>query len=295
MKTSTENTTKKCRARSCPECKSTHLVERLEEECSICLDCGFVISAETAKCSSERKTKTDRPERIRQTFSSAKAPSSIDNKEPSQEHMMRALEQWRQVKTQDAAEKNLALALQYTTKIAVDLSLPTIALEKASLTYKKIIEKGLLKGRSMRAISATAIYVGCKQCKIAVTIKDIAHASKISPRKISHSYRSIVKHLDFSMQTTSASNHATELSARLQLSTQTKEVLGKTMEALDCSKGLVGKAPTGIACAAIYLSSLLTGEKKTQREIAEIARITEATIRARCRELEKELIFNIRL
>jgi transcription initiation factor TFIIB len=97
------------------------------------------------------------------------------------------------------------------------------------------------------------------------------------------------------MQTTSASNHATELSARLQLSTQTKEVLGKTMEALDSSKGLVGKAPTGIACAAIYLSSLLTGEKKTQREIAEIARITEATIRARCRELERRLIFSIHL
>jgi transcription initiation factor TFIIB len=209
--------------------------------------------------------------------------------------MVRALEQWRQVKTQDAAEKNLALALQYTTQIAVDLSLPKIALEKASLTYRKIIEKGLLKGRSMRAIVATAIYIGCKQCGIAITIKDIVRASKISPRKISRSYRSITKRLDFSMQPTSASRHATELLTRLQASERTIEVVGKTMEALDCSKGLVGKAPTGIACAAIYLSSLLTGEKKTQREIAEIARITEATIRARCRELEGSLIFSVHL
>jgi transcription initiation factor TFIIB len=295
MTTLTEDATKKRRARSCPECKSTHLVERLDEECTVCLDCGFVISAETANRNSNRKTNTDQHKRVRPTSSSAKAASSIENKEPNHENMIRTLEKWRQIKIGDSTEKNLALALQYTTKIAVDLSLPKIALEKASLTYKKIIEKGLLKGRSMRAISATAVYIGCKQCRTAITIRDIAHASKISPKKISHSYRSIVKHLDFSMQLTSASNHAIELSARLQVSTRTMEVVEKTIEALDCSKGLVGKSPTGIACAAIYIGSLLTGERRTQREIAEVGRITEATIRARCRELERSLIFSVDL
>jgi transcription initiation factor TFIIB len=209
--------------------------------------------------------------------------------------MVRALEQWKQVRIWDSTEKNLALALQYTTKIAIDLSLPKTALEEATLAYKEIIEKGLLKGRSMRAISATAVYIGCKQCRTAVTIKDIAHASRISPSKISHSYRSMAKHLDVPMQPTSVGNHATEVSARLQVSTRTKKVLEKTIEALNCSKSFAGKAPTGIACAAIYISSLLTGERRTQREIAEAARITEATIRARCRELERSLIFSIHL
>ncbi len=295
MKILTENTTKKRKVQTCPECKSTHLVERLEEDCSICLDCGFVISAETVRRNSERKTNTDRPERIRRASCSAEASLSIENKEPGHEHIARALEQWKQVKTQDAAEKNLALGLQYTTQIAVDLYLQKIALEKASLAYRKIIEKGLVKGRSMRVISAIAVYMGCKQCRTAITIKDIAHASKISSEKISHSYRSIVKNLDFPMEPTSVRNHALELSARLQVSARTKAVLEKTVEALDCSKGFVGKAPAGITCAAIYISSLLAGEKRTQREIAEIARITEVTIRARCRELEKNLVFNIHL
>jgi transcription initiation factor TFIIB len=205
------------------------------------------------------------------------------------------LEQWRQVKIGDSTEKNLALALQYTTQIAIDLSLPKTALEKATLVYKRIIEKGLLKGRSIRAISATAVYIGCEQCRTAITIKDIAHASRMSPGKISHSYRSIAKHLGISTRPAGPRNHAAELSARLQLSTRTREILEKITEAINCSKGFVGKAPTGIACAAIYISSLLTGEKRTQREIAEAARITEATIRARCRELERSLIFSIQL
>jgi len=209
--------------------------------------------------------------------------------------MARALEQWKRVKTEDSTEKNLAIALQYTTKIAVDLSLPKTALEKASLAYKRIIEEGLLKGRSMTAVCAAAVYIGCKQCRTAITIKDIAHASKISPRKISHSYRSIAKCLNFSMQPTSATNHVIELSTRLQVSTRAMGMTEKTIKALDCSKRLVGKDPAGNACAAIYISSLLTGEKRTQREIAEAARITEATIRARCRELEKNLVFILRL
>lgn len=290
-----ENALQKLRARSCPECKSTHLVERVDENCSICQDCGFVISAETVNRGSERKKDPEQHRRIRPNSLSAKAESSNENKESNNENIVRALERWKHVRIWDSTERNLALALQYTTKIAVDLSLPKTVLEKSSLAYKKIIEKGLLKGRSMRAISATAVYIGCKQCRTAITINDIAHASKISPRKISHSYRSIVKHLDFFIQPASVSNHAFELSSRLQVSERTMEVLEKTIEALDSSKKFVGKSPTGIACAAIYISSSLTGERRTQREIAEVARITEATIRARCRELERSLIFSIHL
>ncbi|MGA9388718.1 MAG: hypothetical protein WBV70_07840 [Candidatus Bathyarchaeia archaeon] len=290
-----EDTPKKRRARTCPECKSTRLAERLDENCSVCLDCGFVISAETANCIPQGKNSPEKCKRVSSISPSAKAVSAIENKESSKESMVRALEQWKHVKIWDSTERNLVLALQYTTKIAVDLSLPKAVLEKASLAFKKIIEKGLLKGRSMRAISATAVYIGCKQCRTAITINDIAHASKISTKKISHSYRSIVKHLDFSMQPSSVSSHAIELSARLQVSARTMKVLEKTVEALDSSKGFVGKSPTGIACAAIYISSSLNGERRTQREISEVARITEATIRARCRELERGLIFSIDL
>jgi len=294
MTTPPENVTKKRLARSCPECKSTHLVERLEEECNVCLNCGFVISAETANRISERRTSAYHPKLVRPT-SHPEAVSSVKSKELIHENMVRALDQWRQVKTEDSMERNLAIALQYTTKMAIDLSLPKTALEKASLAYKRIIEEGLLKGRSMTAICAAAVYIGCKQCRTAITIKDIAHASRISPRKISHSYRSIAKHLNFSMQPTSVTNHAIQLSNRLQASTRTRDVVEKTIKALDCSKRLIGKDPAGIACAAIYIGSLLAGERRTQREIAEVARITEATIRARCRELERSLIFNIHL
>jgi transcription initiation factor TFIIB len=99
----------------------------------------------------------------------------------------------------------------------------------------------------------------------------------------------------FPTQMTRVIDHAAEISARLQISARTMAVSEKIIKVLGCSKWMVGKDPTGIACATIYISSLLTGERRTQRQIAAAATTTEATIRARCRELEKNLLFIIRL
>jgi len=50
-----------------------------------------------------------------------------------------------------------------------------------------------------------------------------------------------------------------------------------------------GKDPTGLAAASIYISAILEGERRTQREIAEIVHVTEVTVRNRYKELVREL------
>jgi transcription initiation factor TFIIB len=56
-----------------------------------------------------------------------------------------------------------------------------------------------------------------------------------------------------------------------------------------------GRGPTGIAAAATYIASVLAGEKRTQREIAEIANVTEVTIRNRYKELLDRLEICVKL
>jgi transcription initiation factor TFIIB len=50
-----------------------------------------------------------------------------------------------------------------------------------------------------------------------------------------------------------------------------------------------GKGPMGIAAASLYVAALLVGDKKTQREVADIAGVTEVTIRNRYKELLEKL------
>ena len=50
-----------------------------------------------------------------------------------------------------------------------------------------------------------------------------------------------------------------------------------------------GKGPTGCAAAAIYIASVLEGERKTQREVADVVGVTEVTIRNRYKEIAEAL------
>ena len=50
-----------------------------------------------------------------------------------------------------------------------------------------------------------------------------------------------------------------------------------------------GRNPAGIAAAAVYIASALVDERKTQRDVAEIAGVSEVTIRKRCKELTENL------
>ena len=50
-----------------------------------------------------------------------------------------------------------------------------------------------------------------------------------------------------------------------------------------------GRGPVGIAAALIYMASIVTGQNRTQREIADITNVTEVTIRNRYKELSKAL------
>ncbi len=52
---------------------------------------------------------------------------------------------------------------------------------------------------------------------------------------------------------------------------------------------VTGKDPMGLAAAAIYIACLLEGEKRTQKEIAEVANVTEVTVRNRYKNLKKNL------
>jgi len=50
-----------------------------------------------------------------------------------------------------------------------------------------------------------------------------------------------------------------------------------------------GKDPMGLAAAALYLSCVMNGENKTQKDVAQAAGVTEVTIRNRYKGLKESL------
>jgi len=284
-------------------------------ECAeiVCMDCGFVVDSKIADRGPEWRA-FDHEQRAKRTRVGAPLTYTIHDKglstmidwhdrdiygkrlSPGQKAQIYRLRKWqRRIRVSDATERNLAFALSEISKIANNLNLPKNILETASVIYRKAVKEHLIRGRSIQGVTAAAIYVACRQCKLARTLEEIAQASSIAKKEVGRSYRFLVKELDYFIPPVKPSQYVTKFSNQLIMQGKVEEIAHKILGTAQELKLTSGRGPTGIAAAASYIASVLTGERKTQREIAEIAQVTEVTIRNRYKELVERLMFVIAL
>jgi transcription initiation factor TFIIB len=301
------------RVRQCSECGSTRLMRDYECAEIVCMDCGFVVAAKIADRGPEWRA-FDHEQRAKRARVGAPLTFTIHDKglstmidwhdrdiygkklSPGQKAQIYRLRKWqRRIRVSDATERNLAFALSEISKIANSLSLPKNILETASVIYRKAVKERLIRGRSIQGVTAAAIYVACRQCGLARTLDEIAQASNINKKEVGRSYRFLVKELNYFIPPLKPSQYVTKFSNQLTMQGKVEEIAHKILTAAKELRLTSGRGPTGIAAAASYIASVLTGERKTQREIAEIAQVTEVTIRNRYKELVERLQFIISL
>jgi len=301
------------KVQKCPECGSTRLMRDYECAEVVCMDCGFVITAKIADRGPEWRAFTNE-QRAKRTRVGAPLTYTIHDKglstmidwhdrdvygkslSPGQKAQVYRLRKWqRRIRVSDATERNLAFALSEITKIANNLNLPRNILETASVIYRKAVKERLIRGRSIQGVTAAAIYLSCRQCKLARTLEEIAQASNVNKKEVGRSYRFLIKELDYFIPPVKPSQYITKFSNQLTMQGKVEEIAHKILAVAKELRLTSGRGPTGIAAAASYIASVLTGERKTQREIAEIAQVTEVTIRNRYKELVERLMFQISL
>ena len=298
---------------SCPESGSTRLMRDYECAEIVCMNCGFVLAAKITDRGPEWRAFDDE-QRTKRTRVGAPLTYTIHDKglstmidwhdrdiygkslSPGQKAQVYRLRKWqRRIRVSDATERNLAFALSEITKIANNLNLPKSILETASVIYRKAVKERLIRGRSIQGVTAAAIYLACRQCGLARTLEEIAQASSVNKKEVGRSYRFLIKELNYSIPPLKPSQYITKFSNQLTMQGKVEEIAHKILAAAKELKLTSGRGPTGIAAAASYIASVLTGERKTQREIAEIAQVTEVTIRNRYKELVDRLTFQMTL
>lgn len=299
------------KVQSCPECHSTRLMRDYECAEIVCMNCGYVLAAKITDRGPEWRAFDDE-QRAKRTRVGAPLTYTIHDKglstmidwhdrdvygkslSPGQKAQVYRLRKWqRRIRVSDATERNLAFALSEITKIANNLNLPKSILETASVIYRKAVKERLIRGRSIQGVTAAAIYLACRQCGLARTLEEIAQASSVNKKEVGRSYRFLIKELNYSIPPLKPSQYITKFSNQLTMQGKVEEIAHKILGAAKELKLTSGRGPTGIAAAASYIASVLTGERKTQREIAEIAQVTEVTIRNRYKELVERLMFNM--
>ena len=207
---------------------------------------------------------------------------SLSSEKRSQMHRLR---KWQErIRTKDAGERNLQFALSEIDRMASALGVPRSVREVASVIYRRALTEDLIRGRSIEGVSTAALYAACRKEGIPRSLEEIAEVSRVERKEIGRTYRYISQELSLEMRPVDPKKYVPRFCSELELP---EEVQSKAKEIIDVTaeEGLLsGKSPTGFAAAAIYAASLLCNEKKTQREVADVAQVTEVTIRNRYQE-----------
>ncbi len=194
---------------------------------------------------------------------------------------------------QSSVDRNLAQAMNELDRIANQLRLTRAVREEAAIIYRKAVEKGLVRGRSIESVVAASIYVACRLKRVPRTLDEISAHTKTNRKEIARCYRLLIKELGIKVPLANPIDYIPRMGSLLELSGKTMKRAADIIKMAKQKALTAGKDPAGLAAAAIYIATLLENERRTQKEIANIAGVTEVTVRNRYKELVKQLNLEI--
>ena len=195
----------------------------------------------------------------------------------------------KRIKVSNSAERNLSQALQELERMASNLGLPKDVRETAAVIYRKAVRENMIRGRSIEGVVAASIYAACRMMGIPRTLEEIASVTRIKKREIGRVYRIMSRTLKLNILPTKPEDYIDRFCSKLKLSGDVKKKAYEIIKIAREKDVISGRGPTGVAAAAIYIASIMMNERRTQREVAEVAGVTEVTIRNRYKEIVEKL------
>jgi len=291
----------------CQRCMKGKIVTDNESGEMFCSKCGFVRSEKLQESGPEWRsfTQDEHGDRAR-----AGAPTSLTmhdmglatiinpmNKDaagkPLTASMKSTIERLRtwdsRSQVHESVDRNFRQAFSELNRLKDKLAISDAVIEKSAYIYRKALDKGLVRGRSISALMAAALYAACRDTATPRNLKDVEIAANLKRKDIARCYRLLVKELDLKMPVTDSIQCVARIASKIGIAEKTKRYAITVLKNAQEIEISAGKDPMGLAAAALYLSCVKNGEDKTQRDIAESANVTEVTIRNRYKGL-KELL-----
>lgn len=187
-----------------------------------------------------------------------------------------------------STDRNLRQALSELSKLKDKLTISASVVEKAAYIYRKALDKGLVRGRSISALLAASLYAACRNAETPRTIKDVSDASNVRRKDIAKCYRLLFHELELKMPVVNPIQCIARISSNLKMSEKTKRHAIKILQEAQDNHESSGKDPMGLAATALYLACVQNGVSITQRDLAEAAGVTEVTIRNRYKGLKSQ-------
>lgn len=211
------------------------------------------------------------------------AGKAISSRNRSQLYRMRKWQ--KRARTSNSRERNLSKALPEINRICVKLGIPNSLVEEASMIYRRSVEADMVRGRSIDALVASAIYAVCCRNKLGRTLEEICAESPVGRKELTRTYKLMKQKLKLRMDVNRPQDYVESFCSKLGLPSNVNARVYKIIEDATELELVDGKSPTGVTAAAIYIACHLERHIRTQLEISTVSHVTEVTIRNRYKEL----------
>ncbi|MBU3904599.1 MAG: transcription initiation factor IIB [Nanoarchaeota archaeon] len=300
---SKKDSASKKESKDCPECGCTRFHEDEVRGEKVCSKCGLILEDSMVDASPEWRA-FDSDQRTKRTRAGAPLTHTKHDKgmtteigrgrgelfkvTPAKRSQYIRLAKW-QKRLVESKDRNLSFALSELQRLVSFLGLPRPVHEEVAKKYEQAVDRGLVRGRSMESVIAALLYAVCRELESPRTLEEIAEASGVERREIGRTYRYISRELNIRILPAPPQDYIPRFASMLGLSDPVQAKAIRILIDAKKNEATSGKGPTGVAAAALYIASVLLGEKRTQREIADAIGVTEVTIRNRFKELVEKL------
>lgn len=297
----------------CAECNSRNLDRDEARGELVCMDCGLVLAdnildqgAEWRVFSAEdgdRKARVGAPMSVMLHDKGLSTDIDWQNKDYSgksinsryRSQLFRMRKWQKRARVSNATERNLSVALAELDRMGSRIGLPKAVRQASAVIYRKCVEAGLIRGRSIEGCAAASLYIACRQCGVPRTLDEICAVSRTGRKEVGRTQRFILRELKIRLPVTRAIDYISRFSSALGLDASTELIARQMCETLEEKELDSGRGPTGLAASTLYIASILNGQRRTQRAIADICGVTEVTIRNRYKEISKSLDLDLEL
>jgi transcription initiation factor TFIIB len=291
----------------CPECRNKNIIMDTKSGERICGNCGLVMTENMVNHGPEWRAFSQDEWKSRSrvgmplTFSvHDKGLSTVISQigrdafgrtiPRNRMFQMLRLKKWHiRSSFQSSIDRNLSFAMTELSRLTDKLHIPKPVKERAAIVYRKALNKGLVRGRSINAIIAASLYAACRITGTPRTLSELAGHCTIDKKDLARCYRLLLRELSLQMPIPKAQFRVPKIAAKVKIGERTQQTAVDILRRAENIKATAGKDPMGLAAAALYIASVMNKDKKTQKSIADAAGVTEVTIRNRYKGLREAL------
>jgi transcription initiation factor TFIIB len=191
-------------------------------------------------------------------------------------------------------ERNFWEAKPKLKMLVSKLNIPEYIEETAWRIYTEVAKRKLTMGRSIDGFIGASLYAAIRIHEFPRLLEEVSDAAMTSRHTIIRSLGMIIKKilpdLNLKYRPITSEQLIFRFGNDLNLPLNTQKEAYKLLK--NSTKGglnRVGKDPKGFAASVLYMAAKSTEDRKTQKEVSDVAGITEVTLRSRVKDIKKNL------